>query len=41
MIRAYLVVDDQGREAVFLDEAKALQYAAEHHGQVFALGVVW
>ena len=40
MIRAWLVIDDRGREAVFLDQAKAEQYAAEHHGELFPLALV-
>lgn len=34
-IVGWLIVDDKGRHALRLDEAAALQYAAEHHGVVW------
>lgn len=35
--RAWLVVDGHGREALFLDRARAEQAAADHHGTLEAL----
>lgn len=34
---AWLVVDPQTQRSVFLDEVKALQYAADHRGVVIPL----
>lgn len=39
-IVGWLVIDDKGRPALRLDEAGAMQYAAERHGVVWPL-VVW
>lgn len=33
-LRCWLVIDDDGREAVFVDQARAEQYAVDHHGVV-------
>jgi hypothetical protein len=35
--RAWLVIDDHGRESVYLDHALAIQHAAEHRGTVIGL----
>ena len=39
-IVGWLIVDDRGRHALRLDQAAALQYAAEHRGVVWPVGVV-
>ena len=38
-IVGWLVIDDKGRPALRLDEAAAMQYAAEHHGIAWPLVV--
>lgn len=34
---AWMVLDARGRPALFLDHGRALQAAADHHGQLFEL----
>lgn len=38
-IVGWLVVDDHGRHALRLDQAAAMQYAAEHHGVAWPVAV--
>lgn len=38
--RAWLVIAADGFEAVFIDQAAAMNYAARCHGRVYPLGVM-